>query len=1022
MNTPNARCAKLALPKLGALAALSLLSAFMAAPSAVTAQTGTIQGTVVDAATGRVLRSAQVSVEDTGVGGLTNAAGRFLLLNVPVGQRTVEVLMIGYETQQQQVLVSAGQTATVEFRLESSALELDAVIVTGTAGGSQRRAIGNVVTAVNTDDVLSRSPIQSVDQLIGQRTPGLTMLPGTGQVGTGTAPVIRGVASISQGNDPIVYIDGVRMDSDPRRGTGQRGGSNINRLNDIHPADIASIEIIKGPAAATLYGTEASNGVIQIITKSGQTGAPQFDLTTRIGTNWLWDPEGRTDMRWMPDPDLVGAPQTVDDLFGINVYTLEKEQGNGPIFQNGLTQSYNLSVRGGTDAVRYYGSVSRDDDTGVVDWNWSKRLALRANFEALLSEQLTASINTGFIQSETRLAQGGINQDPFSNLIWSNPRTLLDNSGRRGWRAAPPEEWSKYEDRSDNDRTTVSAELRFQPWEWMNHRLVAGIDNNSEHNHETLPRQPEGASHYYGSAALGDKSVDRGTRRFVTVDYSGSANIDWGAYTLTPSVGFQYYNTRSQFISAEGSEFPAIPVTTISGAAIRTSGETYSEEAMVGFYVQQQVGWNNRAFLTAAVRMDSHSAFGSEIDATYYPKLSGTWVISEESFWDFDFVDQLRLRGAWGAAGQQPGTFAASRLYGPSIGYGDNPALSPDSYGNPDLKPERGEELEIGFDASFFDDRISVEFTRFDRVTKDAIVNRPLAPSSGFTGSQVVNIGQIDAWGNELAVNARLIQGSTFSWDLDTQYSTSQNRIADLGDLDVIFGGTNSQFREGYSVADVFMLRVLDAEISSTGAVLSATCDGGTGPQGVDPGGAPVPCSEAPQVWLGKTQPTWQFGIGNTFTLFNNLRLYARVEGNGGHIQNNTEIRATHNQTTTIATNLRNDPFVQAYRSLENNRMGVYDAGFLRLREVSVSYDLPGGLAERIGARRGAISVGMRNVAMLWTAEEGWGTPRSGLVTEKLQGMHVWDPEVRATGANSVGYQTVLPPTASLTMTLRLSF
>ena len=1022
MKLPRVRCTISALPRLRTAVWMSFLFAALAAPVAIEAQTGTIQGQVVDAATSRVLQSAQVSVPGTGVGGLTNASGRFLLVNVPVGEQTVEVMLIGYGMQSQQVMVRAGETAMVEFRMESSALELDEMIVTGTAGGSQRRAIGNVVTSVNADQIIAQSPINSVDQLIGQRTPGLTMLPGTGQVGTGTAPRIRGVASISQGNDPIIYIDGVRMDSDPRRGSGQRGGSNVSRLNDIHPSDIESIEIIKGPAAATLYGTEASNGVIQIITKSGRTGAPQFDFTSRVGTNWLWDPEGRTDMRWMPAPGLVGRPQTVDDLFGINVYTNEIENGNGPIFQNGLTQSYNLSVRGGTDAIRYFASVSHSDDVGVVDWNWSKRLALRANFEALLSEQVTVSVNTGYIQGETRLAQGGINQDPFSNLIWSNPRTLLDTSGRRGWRAAPPEEWSEYEDRADNDRMTVSAELRYQPVDWSTHRLIVGVDNNAEFNHETLPRQPEGASHFYGSAALGEKGVDRGTRRFTSLDYAGSATFNWREYTFTPSIGMQYNNSRSQFISADGAEFPAVPVTTISGAAIRTSGESFAEEANLGFYVQQQVGWQNRAFVTVALRADSHSAFGSEIDAAYYPKLSGTWVVSEESFWNLDFVDQFRLRGAWGAAGQQPGTFAASRLYGPTIGYGDNPALSPQSFGNPDLKPERGEELELGFDASFFDDRLSLEYTRYDRITKDAIINRPLAPSSGFTGSQVVNIGQIDAWGHELGVNARLVQGSSFSWDLDTQYSTSENEISDLGDLSVIFAGTNAQHRQGYSVADVFMLRVLDAEISPTGALLSATCDGGTGPQGVDPGGAPVPCSEAPQVWLGKTQPTWQFGVGNTFTFFNNLRLYARVEGNGGHIQNNTEIRATHNQTTTIATNLRNDPFVQAYRSLENNRMGVYDAGFLRLREVSLSYDMPGSLAERIGARRGSLSVGMRNVAMLWTAEEGWDTPRSGLVTEKLQGMHVWDPEVRATGANSVGYQTVLPPTASLTMTLRLSF
>jgi hypothetical protein len=721
-------------------------------------------------------------------------------------------------------------------------------------------------------------------------------------------------------------------------------------------------------------------------------------------------------MRFMPDPDNPG------ELFGINIYELEAENGLGPIFGNGLTQSYNLSMRGGTDAVRYFGSASRDDDTGIVDWNWSKRFALRANIEALLTEQLTVSLNSAFISGQTRLAQGSIDTDPFSNLIWSNPRTLVDGSGRRGWRAAPPEEWGKVISRGDNDRTTTSVSLQFEPVDWSSHRLVAGLDNNAEVEWGLTPQQPEGANHFYGQAALGQKEVERGTRRFITVDYSGSANFDVGSYALTPSVGFQYYKTDASFISAEGEQFPAIPITTISGGAVRTGSESFQEEAMVGFYVQQQVGWNNRAFVTAALRMDSHSAFGSEIDAAYYPKFSGTWVISEENFWPVEFVDQLRLRAAWGAAGQQPGTFAASRLYSPTIGYQDNPALSPDTYGNPELQPERGEELELGFDASFLDDRIGVEFTRFDRTTKDAIINRPLPPSSGFTGSQIVNIGQIDAWGNEIAVTARLVQGSRFAWDLDTQFATSENRIVSLGDLETIFAGTQSQHREGYSVADLFMLRVLEAEIDTDGTVVSATCDGGTGPQGVDPGGSPVPCAEAPQVWLGKTQPTWQFGVGNTFTLFNNLRLYARVEGNGGHIQNNTEIRATHNQSTTEVVLRGDNPFVQAYRTLENDRMGVYEAGFLRLRELSLSYDLPPSLAGRIGADRALMSVGMRNVAMLWTAEEGWGTPRDGSVTEKIAGMTVWDPEVRSTGGNAVGYQTVLPPTASLTMTLRLSF
>jgi TonB-dependent starch-binding outer membrane protein SusC len=982
--------------------------------AAAQATTGIIVGSVTDSRTGQPLSAAQISLVGTGLGTLSGADGRFTVNNVPAGQATVRVQRIGMTTVENVVTVVAGQTVNLEIRLTQQALDLDAIVVTGTAGGTQRRAIGNVVASINADEILARSPIQNVDQMLGQRTPGLMLLPGTGQVGTGQAPRIRGVATVTQGNDPIVYIDGVRMDSSPNRGPGQRGGANVSRLNDIHPSDIESIEVIKGPAAATLYGTEASNGVIQIITKKGASGQPQFDMTARLGTNWLWNPEGKTDMRYMPDPNNPGQ------LIGFNVYENERINGNGPIFGYGRLQSYNLSMRGGSDNVRYFGSISRDDNMGIVSWNTEDRIAARANLEVVVSDKITASIGSAFISGKTRLSQGGIDYDPFSNLIWSNPRFL--NDGRRGWRAAPPEEWSKWETRGDNDRSTTSLEFRFQPTAWMNHRVVAGLDNNAELTFTLLPQQAEGSSHFYGTSALGTKSVSRGTRRFVTLDYAGSANLNWNEYSFQPSVGLQYSNTQSSFITATGSEFPALPITTVTGGATRNGSEAFSEQSMVGFYVQQQVGWNNRIFLTGAVRMDSHSAFGADASAAIYPKLSGTWVISEEDFWRFDFVDQFRLRSAFGAAGQQPGTFAATQVYNPRVGYQNRPGLTPGAYGNRDLKPERGEELEFGFDASFLDGRFDLEFTRYQKATKDAIINRELPPSTGFAGSQVVNIGRIDSWGNEIGLTARLIQGSRFAWEMDTQLATMDNEIVDLGGLETIFAGTQSQHRQGYSVADMFMKRLIEAQINAQGAVTSALCDGGTGPQGVDPGGAAVPCAQAPQVWLGRSQPTWQLGIGSTFTFFDNLRFYARVEGNGGHLQNNTEIRATHNQSTTEPVLLRNDPVVQFYRANENDRMGVYEAGFLRLREVSLAYDLPESMAARVAARRASVSFGMRNLTMLWTAQHGWNTPRDGSVKDAIAGQTIWDPEVRSTGDNSVGYQTVLPPAASATLTFRVNF
>ncbi len=899
-------------------------------------------------------------------------------------------------------------------RLAVAARALDAVVVTGTAGGTQTRAIGNVISTVNADSILAIAPVGNVNQLVGQRTAGVMMLPGTGQVGTGSAVRIRGNSSLSLSNEPIVYIDGVRMDSDATRGPGQRGGANVSALNDIHPDDIASIEIIKGPAAATLYGTEASNGVIQIITKRGLTGAPQFDVSTRTGLNWLWNPEGRTGMRYMLDPANPGQ------VIGLNVYENERINGTGAIFGYGLLQSYSANIRGGSEAVRYFVSASRNDDVGVVDWNWDKQNAIRANVEMELSDKVQARIGTAYIEGQTRLAQGSISTDPFSNLIWSNPRFLTD--GRRGWNDAPPEEWGKVESRFDNDRTTTSVELRYQPVDWSSHRLIAGLDMNSEVSSTLYPQQPEGAEHFYGQLGLGSRAVSRGTRRFLTLDYSGSANLPWREYVFTPAVGFQYYRSRSAFINASGAQFPAVPITTVSGGSVRDGGESFVENATAGVYFQQQVGWNNRLFVTAALRADANSAFGEQFKAAYYPKLSGSWVVHEEPFFNVSWIDELRLRGAWGAAGQQPATFAAARLYSPAVGYQNQPAINPAAFGNPELKPERGEELELGFDMAFLNGRLDVGFTRFQRAVKDAIVNRPLPPSSGFTGSQIVNIGLLEAWGNELSANARVIDGNRFGWDVGTQISSMRNEIKDLGGLDFISIGTQAQHREGYTIASLFMRRIIDAELGPTGNVVSATCDGGTGTDGLQPGGAAVPCAGAPQLYLGRTQPTWTFGVDNTFTLFDNVRLYARVEGNGGHKQVNTEIRAIHNQSTSEGVLLRNNPILSATRIYENDRTGVYDAGFLRLREVSATYDLPARFASRVGARRGSISLGMRNVAMLWTAQHGWDTPRDGHIRESLANMITWDPEVRSTGQSAIGYQTVMPPTASATMTLRFTF
>lgn len=585
--------------------------------------------------------------------------------------------------------------------------------------------------------------------------------------------------------------------------------------------------------------------------------------------------------------------------------------------------------------------------------------------------------------------------------------------------------WGTTESHADNDRTTLGLKAQYNPKPWFTNRLTTGLDVNSENNWTLYPRQPLGNLDFLGNNGLGTKTVARASRSFLTLDYASSLKYDLGQRLhFTSSVGLQHYRSELSTISATGATFPAGPITTVTGGSTRSGTEDYVANATVGMFVQQEASWNNRVFVTAAVRGDDNSAFGKSFSAAYYPKLSGSWVIGEEPWFKLPFLQSLRLRGAMGAAGTQPGTFDAARLYDPSVGYQNLPGLVPGSFGNPALKPERSLESELGFESTVLDGRADIGYTHYARKITDAIVNSPIAPSVGFPGSQVINIGRVKGWGDELSLNVRVLDGRKFAWEVGTQLASNGNRIEDMGASQflTVGGGGQAQNRVGFSIADFFLYKVRSAKIDATGAVLESICDGGSGKAGLEMGGADTPCATAPRVLWGHSQPTWQAGLNSTFTFFNNLRVYARVDGNGGHWQSNTEIRALHNQGSTEAVILRNDPLLQVYRAIEADAPGTYKAGFLRLREVSATYTIAARLARLLGASGGTFSVAGRNLSMLWTAQHGWSTSRDGQINVDVARQHVWDPEIRAVGQLSNGFQTILPPTASFVSTLRLTF
>ena len=275
--------------------------------------------------------------------------------------------------------------------------------------------------------------------------------------------------------------------------------------------------------------------------------------------------------------------------------------------------------------------------------------------------------------------------------------------------------------RDDIHHTTWNINVNHDPVDWFSHRLTSGIDMVYVQNGRLFPRQEDPGNHMWGRRlAQGWRDVDDGTEVQTTLDYAATATLDVTSdIRSATSAGIQYYTRETHTTSAEGQNFPAPALTTVSTASERFAGEIFSENKSWGVYLQERVEWRDQLFITGAIRGDDNSAFGVEIDPVIYPKLSGSWVLSDADFFDMSWVNQLQVRAAWGQAGRQPGSFDAIRTYAPAIARNDQPGVMPSNPGNPNLKPERSSELEVGFDAELFNGRWSLEFTGYQQTTTD---------------------------------------------------------------------------------------------------------------------------------------------------------------------------------------------------------------------------------------------------------------------------------------------------------------
>ena len=1001
---------------LGALAAVILI----AATGLAAQQVGTITGLVTDSRTGQPVVSVQIFIQGLDLGGLTQQNGRYLLQIVPAGTHELSVARIGYGTVTQQVTVGAGQTVTLNFAIIEQALALDEIIVTGTAGGTQRRAIGNVVERLDVVELQEITPVTSIEQMLSMRVPGLTMQSAGGTIGGNDAQIrIRGSASVGLSNDPLVYIDGVRMNIDHQGDRTVR----VGRLNDINPEDIESVEVIKGPAAATLYGTEASNGVIQIITKRGAQGDVQFNVGVGLGANYLRDPASQMFTNY--------GTAVNGDLIQMNIHDAEIKRFGRSLFRNGLVQQYSLSAQGGTERIRYFAAFNRNDQDGWIRWNWDKSSTGRLNLDLTVNDRFSVGVNASMMSGETRLP-GAL----WSQTMRGSPETALDFGGilheLRGFGNRTPEIY-EFDERHlfNTERKNVSVQANWAPVPWLQTRLIWGVDLTDQIENKTVFREvgfaaipgisaevfaaPDGLQ---GSRGLGSREVNSLETQLTTLDYSGTVSYDLtNRIGTATSFGFQYYKKNVWDIQASGEEFATSALSTVGAAAKFSAFEDRIENVTVGFYVQETLSWQDRLFLTGAVRRDENSAFGTDFGAQTYPKVSGTWVLSEEPFWNLDLLNPLRVRGAWGKAGKQPLTFAAERIYQPVTGPGGIPIVTPSNFGNPDLGPERGEEFEIGFDAGFLDERVSVGFTQYWKTTQDAIVNAPVRPSLAFPGTQFVNVGQVDNWGTEVSLDVQLLQRPQLRWDIGVAFSYNDNEIKDLGDIDRIPLRRGTEHVQGFPLSGFHEFKVVSAdfESGSSGDVTNLKCDSGIASGGgFLQGGPAVDCNVAPRVFWGGLNHTQTVNLTSTWTVLENWRLYVSVLGQRGGVLHADQVGAKHTSwTNSLAINVQTDPVFMGQVEKSRNATGLVDNGYLAFQELGLQYQLPISLAQRMGASRASIAVSARNIGTIW--REQMRTPIG----------NVRVPDVRQSigGNEFAGQQDTQTPLSSLVlMRVRLTF
>ncbi|BAH39446.1 MAG TPA: SusC/RagA family TonB-linked outer membrane protein [Gemmatimonas aurantiaca] len=965
------------------LVAVAALMVFAAPLRAVQAQSGTITGKVTDAATKLPIADVRVVITGTTFEAQTGRDGEFRLINVRPGAVTVSAFRIGYRLKQDTARVAAGETAVLNLEMTASVINLSEVVVTGTAGNQERKAQSALVASVTAADIIKDAPVTNVANLLQSRVPGVSLNASSGTKGTSTQIRIRGASSINLSNQPLIFVDGVRINEGPiniGNGGAGTGGQAYDRFNDLNPEEIESIEVVKGPAAATLYGADASAGVIQIITKKGRAGSNSFQQSLRIE-------QGSSSVDHIKIPDNYNtctaaliAPTSTNPLCrgqALNTLVSDNPLERANVFRKGDERVFNYALRGGGQNYGFNVSYGSDNSTGTLPNEGNNRYNVRTNVNYVANQKLNLDLGLGLVQNSTRLPNndnnvfgwlgGGMLGDPRSRSDAPNRDATFD-----GW----------YSNRHFNainsidanllsKRVTSSVTANYAPTSWFTNRFTGGLDYATDIETRFYPRND---STWYGGLRDGgeNQQFSRGAERY-TFDYLGNMKKQLGTdWETNLSFGLQTISSRNQLVQSTGIGFVTNSNRSNNSAATTTGSSGFTEQRQYGYLGQLQVGHLNKRFLQVGVRVDRNSSFGTNSPTFVLPKIGGSWAIGEEDFFQplTNVINTLRLRAAWGTTGRSPNpgqaletlTSASYNLAGTTFA-----GANLNRPGNPELKPERGTEFEAGLDAGFLSNRVSMELTYFRKQTDDLIIARPIPPSLGYGLNPLANLGSVLNSGVEVGVNVQAVNSSNFRWDVRGAANTLRNELLSLGGQAPFVLGSIGRTLVGQQLGVMTAKVVKSVDLQNGRAVVTDTL-------------TPV----------GNLFPTLEWNLTNTFTIAKNLRISAMIDAKKDFVvYNNTRnfreaqlIRSNVRLDTTLLSReeriRRYGPFVSEVTGAAvpiNDARGAFieEGDFVRFRELSATYTLPQSIMTKISGRiqNASVTFAMQNVK-LWTNYSGF--------------------------------------------------